>query len=155
MGISFNQERIAQYFSILTSVRLYSNPTNPKVKRVINFTLYNNNMAQTVTSSKREMTPEEIADNVKKTAKNVRDAAIRVRMVVKALQETGAMNDVAEAVREAAITSHYTAKQISVTAKEIERTGVVKEVGNAATKIKESAKSTVQLAKSVAASATA
>lgn len=106
-------------------------------------------------SSKREMTPEELAENVKKVAKDVKDASVRLRMVVKALKETGALNDTAEAIREAVLTSRYTAKQISEAAKEMESKGLFKETAGAVIETKEYTKDTLQLMKGATSAATA
>jgi hypothetical protein len=106
-------------------------------------------------ASKREMTPEEVAENVRKVAKDVKDASVKLRMVVKALRESGALNETAEAIREAVLTSRYTAKEIGETAKEMESKGLFKEVAGAAIETKESAKNTLQLMKGVTSAATA
>ncbi len=107
-------------------------------------------MAQKYAPSQHEMTPEEMAEGVKNVARNITEYSIKVREIVKAMRQTGAMVQLTEAFREAVITSRDTAKAINDTATELQRSGVIRETASAIMETAESAHMTYETVKSSA-----
>jgi hypothetical protein len=64
---------------------------------------------------------------IKDVANNIREASFRMRDVVRALRETGAIDELTTAVREAMIAARDTTREISETAKELKDRGVIKD----------------------------
>lgn len=90
-------------------------------------------------------------DTIRDIASNIREASSRMRDVVRAVRQSGAIDELATAVHEAMIAARDTTKEISETAKELKERGVIKdtavsvdETAVAAREISETVKHTAQ-----------
>jgi methyl-accepting chemotaxis protein len=66
-------------------------------------------------------------DTIRDVAKNMRETSARIRDVVQAIHQSGAIDELVTAVHEAVIAARDTTKEINETAKELKERGVVKE----------------------------
>ncbi len=98
----------------------------------------------------RDMTPEQTAQAIKNVAKNIREGSYKMREAVKAIRESGAIDELTEAVREATIAARDTAKEISDTTKDLKERGVIKETASAVEETTMIAHKTVQSVRDVA-----
>ncbi len=92
----------------------------------------------------RDMTPEETAEAIKNVAKNIRDGSYKMREAVRAIRQSGAIDELTEAVREATIAARDTAKEISETARDMRERGIIRETINAAEETNIAARETAQ-----------
>jgi methyl-accepting chemotaxis protein len=90
-------------------------------------------------------------DTIKEVASNIREASARMRDVVRAVHQSGAIDELATAVHEAVIAARDTTNEINQTAKELKERGVIKDTAAnvektvvAARGLGESVKDTVQ-----------
>jgi methyl-accepting chemotaxis protein len=88
---------------------------------------------------------------IEHVASNIREASSRMRDVVRALRESGAIDELTTAVHEAMIAARDTTREISETAKELKDRGLIKdtataveETAAAAREIGETARDTAQ-----------
>lgn len=88
---------------------------------------------------------------IKDVASNIRVASSRMRDVVRAVRESGAIDELTTAVHEATIAARDTTREISETARELKERGVIKDTATAveettvaAREIGETAKHTAQ-----------
>lgn len=100
--------------------------------------------AGTRITSLKHMTPEQTADAIKNVAKNIRESSYKMREAVKAIRESGAIDELTEAVREATIAARDTAREISDTAKDMRERGVIRETINAAEEVNVAARETAR-----------
>jgi hypothetical protein len=66
-------------------------------------------------------------DAIRNVATNIREASSRIRAVVQAIHQSGAIDELVTAVHEAVIAARDTTKEINETAKELKERGVIKE----------------------------
>ena len=92
----------------------------------------------------KDMTPEQTAEAIKNIAKNIREGSHKMREAVKAIRQSGAIDELTEAVREATIAARDTAKEISDTAKDMKERGVIRETIDAAEETNIAARETAQ-----------
>jgi uncharacterized protein YjgD (DUF1641 family) len=92
----------------------------------------------------RDMTPEQTAEAIKKAAKNIREISYKMREAVRAMRQSGAIDELTEAVREATVAARDTAKEISDTARDMKERGVIRETINAAQETNIAARETAQ-----------
>ena len=76
------------------------------------------------------MTPEQTADVIKNLAKNIRETSSKMRQAVRTIRQSGAIDELTEAVREATIAARDTAKEINDTARDLKQRGVIKDTAN-------------------------
>src|ERR687897_2850256 len=88
--------------------------------------------AGTKITSLKHMTPEQTADAIKNVAKNIRESSYKMREAVRAIRQSGAIDELTEAVREATIAARDTAKEISDTARDMRERGIIRETIDAA-----------------------
>jgi uncharacterized protein YjgD (DUF1641 family) len=98
-------------------------------------------------ASIREMTPEQTAETIKKIARNIRDASARMRETVKTLRQSGAIDELTQAVHEATIAARDTTREISDTAKDLKERGVIKDTASAVEETTIAARETAQVLK--------
>ena len=75
-------------------------------------------------------TPKTI-QTIKDVAINIREASSRMRDVVRALRESGAIDELTSAIQEAMIAARDTTREINNTAKELNERGVIKDTATA------------------------
>ena len=95
-------------------------------------------------TSLKDMTPEQTADAIKNIARNIRESSYKMREAIKAIRQSGAIDELTEAVREATIAARDTAVEISDTAKEMRERGVIRETIIAAEEVNLAARETAQ-----------
>ena len=90
-------------------------------------------------------------DKIREVASNIREASAKMRDVVRAVHQSGAIDELATAVHEAVVAARDTTKEINQTAKELKERGVIKDTAAnvektvvAARGIGESVKDTMQ-----------
>ncbi|MGC2573434.1 MAG: hypothetical protein WA364_18115, partial [Candidatus Nitrosopolaris sp.] len=71
---------------------------------------------------------------IKDVAINIREASSRMRDVVRALRESGAIDELTAAIQEAMIAARDTTREINETAKELNERGVIKDTATAVEK---------------------
>jgi hypothetical protein len=103
-----------------------------------------NETTATKASSIREMTPEQTAEAIKSIARNIRETSAKMREAVRAIRQSGAIDELTEAVREATIAARDTAIEISDAAKEMRERGVIKDTANVIEETTMVARDTVQ-----------
>src|SRR5918912_625689 len=92
----------------------------------------------------RDMTPEQTAEAIKNVAKNIREGSYKMREAVRAIRQSGAIDELTEAVREATIAARDTAKEINDVAKDMKERGVIQETIVAAEEVNIAARDTAQ-----------
>ncbi|MDQ3971812.1 MAG: hypothetical protein M3219_00070 [Thermoproteota archaeon] len=95
-------------------------------------------------TSLKDMTPEQTADAIKNIARNIRESSYKMREAIKAIRQSGAIDELTEAVREATIAARDTAVEISDTAKDMRERGVIRETIIAAEEVNAAARETAQ-----------
>ena len=98
-------------------------------------------------ASIREMTPEQTSETIKKIARNIRDASARMRETVKTLRQSGAIDELTQAVHEPTIAARDTTREISDTAKDLKERGVIKDTASAVEETTIAARETAQVIK--------
>ena len=90
-------------------------------------------------------------DTIREVASNIREGAARMRDVVRAVHQSGAIDELATAIHEAVVAARDTTNEINQTAKELKERGVIKDTAAnlektvvAARGIGEAVKDTVQ-----------
>ena len=63
--------------------------------------------------------PQKTIDTIREVASNIREASARMRDVVRAVHQRGAIDELATAVHEAVVAARDTTKEINQTAKEL------------------------------------
>ena len=95
-------------------------------------------------TSLKDMTPEQTADAIKNIARNIRESSYKMREAIKAIRQSGAIDELTEAVREATIAARDTAIEISDTAKDMRERGVIRETIIAAEEVNVAARETAR-----------
>lgn len=88
-------------------------------------------MPKSIPTNSNEMTAMEIAEKIKFVAKNIRESSLRVRDTVRILRQSGAIDELADAVHTAVVASRDTAKEISEAARELKESGLINETAAA------------------------
>lgn len=76
------------------------------------------------TWSSIQITPEQAAENIKVLAGRIRGDSSRIRDIVRTLHTSGALEKLADAIREAAISTSASSREINETAKQLKDLGV-------------------------------
>jgi DNA-binding NtrC family response regulator len=92
----------------------------------------------------KEITPEQTADVIKNFAKNIRETSSKMREAVRTIRQSGAIDELTEAVREATIAARDTAKDINDTARDLKQRGIIKDTANVIEETTSVARDTVQ-----------
>ena len=107
--------------------------------------------SESKTASTVDASTQRTIQTIKTVASNIREASARMRGVVRALRESGAIDELTAAVHEAMIAARDTAREINETTKELKDRGVIKqttiaveETAAAAHEISETARETAQ-----------
>ena len=106
------------------------------------------NNTSTVNTSRptsiKDMTPEQTAQAIKNIARNIRESSHKMREAVRAIHQSGAIDELTEAVREATIAARDTAKEINDVARDMKERGVIQETIVAAEEVNIAARDTAQ-----------
>jgi hypothetical protein len=84
---------------------------------------------------------------IKEVAKNLRDSSHKMREMVKALRESGAIDELSEAVKEATIAARDTVKEVNDATNDLKEKGVIRETLVAAEEVNNAARETMQTVK--------
>ena len=95
-------------------------------------------------NSIKNMTPEQTAEAIKNIARNIRESSYKMREAVRAIRQSGAIDELSEAVKEATLAARDTAKEISDAAKDMRERGVIRETISAAEEVNIAARETAQ-----------
>ena len=78
-----------------------------------------------------EMTPEQIAANIKEIARRIREESAKMKATVSTIRKSGAIEELSSAVREAALAARDTSKEINETARTLEERGFIRDTAAA------------------------
>lgn len=78
------------------------------------------------TAPRIDPSTQKTIQTIKDVASNIREASSRMRDVVRALRESGAIDELTSAIHEAMIAARDTTREINNTAKELKERGVIK-----------------------------
>ena len=82
--------------------------------------------------------------------KNIREASARIRDIVRTLRQSGAIEEIAQAVQEAIIAARDSAKEISDIAKDLRERDIIKDTASAVEETTIAAHKTAQIVKDIA-----
>ncbi len=97
-----------------------------------------NNMGRTIDKRSAERT----AETIKNIAKDIRDASIKMKETVKTLRESGAIEEITQAVLETSMAARDTAKEINEAARDLKERGIIKDTAAAVEEITITARET-------------
>jgi uncharacterized protein YjgD (DUF1641 family) len=83
------------------------------------------------TAPRIDPSTQKTIQTIKDVASNIREASSRMRDVVRALRESGAIDELTSAIHEAMIAARDTTREINNTAKELKERGVIKDTATA------------------------
>ncbi|NOJ27909.1 MAG: hypothetical protein DA330_07880, partial [Nitrososphaera sp.] len=98
----------------------------------------------------KELSPRQRAEDIKNTARKVRESAIILRETIKAMREAGTLKEISAAIYEAASATRVTSQEIDSTVKELEQSGVIKEIGSTVQEVTQTARYTADVARGAA-----
>jgi len=83
-------------------------------------------MQESLRARANEKNSLEMAEKIKRIANNIRDSSLRIRDTVRILRQSGAIDELGDAVHTASVVSRDTAKEISEAANELKESGLIK-----------------------------
>ena len=86
-------------------------------------------------------------DSIKNIAKNIREASSRIRDTVRTLRQSGAIDELTQAIQEAVIATRDTTQEISATARDLRERGVIRDTAGAIEETAIAAKETAETVK--------
>jgi methyl-accepting chemotaxis protein len=86
-------------------------------------------------------------DSIKNIAKNIREASSRIRDTVRTLHQSGAIDELTQAIQEAMIATRDTTQEISATARDLRERGVIRDTAGAIEETAIAAKETAETVK--------
>lgn len=93
-------------------------------------------------------------DSIKNVAKNIRDASARVRDTVRILRQSGAIDELTQAVHEASVAARDITREVNSATKELKENGVIVRTASAIEDTTNAARETVDVVRDVARQAT-
>ena len=103
--------------------------------------------------SVHQLNANQTVETIQNISKNVREYALQMRQTMKALRESGAIPEVALAIRDGSFAARDIAKDISQTTKDLKRNGVIHETASAMEHTLKSAEESVMTVKDLATAA--
>jgi len=94
--------------------------------------------------------PEKTAEAIKNIAKSIREASMKMRDTVRTLRESGAIDEITQAVYEATVAARETAKELNNVAKDLTDRGIIKDTAAAVEQTTMSARETVEIVRDTA-----
>jgi methyl-accepting chemotaxis protein len=89
-------------------------------------------------------------DSIKNIAKNIREASSRIRDTVRTLRQSGAIDELTQAIQEAVIATRDTTQEISATARELRERGIIRDTASGIEETAIAAKATAETVKGAA-----
>ena len=74
---------------------------------------------------------EKTVESIKNIARSIKDGSARMRELVRAIRQSGAIDELAQAIHEASIAAKDTTKEISETTKDLRDRGIIRDTANA------------------------
>jgi len=108
---------------------------------------------QNQSTSVHRWTVDETVDAIQHVSKNITEYSSLMRSTVKSLRKSGAIPEMAVAIREASFALRDTVNEINLTAKEIQKNNVVPETASAIEDTVQSVRNSVSVVKEMAADA--
>jgi len=93
---------------------------------------------------------ERTAETIKNIAKNIRDASTKMKETVRTLRESGAIDELTQAIFEASVAARDTAKEINDAARDLKERGVIKDTAAAVEETTLAARETAEIIKDTA-----
>jgi methyl-accepting chemotaxis protein len=112
---------------------------------------YNNN--STLSSEEvrlQQLNANQTVENIQNISRNIREYSLQMRQTMKTLRESGAIPEVALAIRDGSFVARDIAKNISETVQEFKRNGIVHETANAVENTLKSAEESMTTVKDLA-----
>ena len=89
-------------------------------------------------------------DSIKNIATNIREASTRIRDTVRTLHQSGAIDELTQAIQEAMIATRDTTQEISATARELRERGIIRDTASGIEETAIAAKATAETVKGAA-----
>ena len=86
-------------------------------------------------------------DSIKNIAKNIREASSRIRDTVRTLRQSGAIDELTQAIQDAMIATRDTTQEISATARDLRERGIIRDTAGAIEETAIAAKETAETVK--------
>ncbi len=93
---------------------------------------------------------ERTAETIKNIARDIRDASIKMKETVKTLRESGAIEEITQAVLEASIAARDTAKEINDATRDLKERGIIIDTAAAVEETAVTARETAETIKDTA-----
>ena len=74
---------------------------------------------------------EKTVESIKHIARSIKDGSTRMRELVRAVRQSGAIDELAQAIHEASIAAKDTTKEISETTKDLKDRGIIRDTAEA------------------------
>lgn len=106
--------------------------------------------SKTHTTKTSGVNPERTAESIKNIAKAIREASMKMRETVRTLRESGAIDEITQAIYEATVAARDTAKELNDAAKDLKERGIIKDTATAVEQTTLAARETAEIVKDTA-----
>lgn len=110
---------------------------------------YNNTNATSYEDAKQEWDPKQTVETLQNISRNIRGYSLKMKETMKALRESGAIPELAEAIREGSFAVRDTANDINQTTKELKRKGIFVDTASAIESTFKSAEESIETVKAI------
>lgn len=110
----------------------------------------NNSNLSSKEVSAHQLNANQTVETIQNISKNVREYALQMRQTMKTLRESGAIPEIALAIRDGSFAARDIAKDISQTTKDLKRNGVIHETASAVENTLKSTEESVMTVKDLA-----
>jgi uncharacterized protein YjgD (DUF1641 family) len=83
------------------------------------------------TPPKKHPDTEKTVDSIRSIAKSIRDASSTMRDTVRTLRQSGAIDEITQAIQEAVVATRDTTKEINETARDLKKRGIIRDTASA------------------------
>jgi len=97
-----------------------------------------------------QMNPEQIAQSIKNIAKGIHEGSFKMRKTVRILHQSGAINELTQAVYEATVAARDTAREIRDTTRDLKEDGIIGGTASAIQETTAAARMTVHKVRDIA-----
>ena len=97
-----------------------------------------------------QMNPEQIAQSIKNIAKGIHEGSYQMRKTVRILHQSGAFNELTQAVYYATVAARDTAREIRDTARDLKKDGIIGGTSSAMQETTAAARVTVHTVRDIA-----
>jgi len=110
---------------------------------------YNNPITTSQEVNVHQWTPKETVDTLQNISKNIRGYSIKMKETMRALRESGAIPEFAEAIREGSFAIRDTVSDINETTKDLKRKGIFVDTASAIENTYKSAEESIATVKEI------